>query len=67
MNNDDPRLFTTCGVCSLPFSEREWEDRHSLPDGEDCHERCCHECIKSNAESYSKQIENEKMNQKRNI
>ena len=34
----------TCNVCRLPFTEQEWEDRHSDDRGEDCHADCCPFC-----------------------
>jgi hypothetical protein len=36
---------TICEICGKPFTEQEWEDRHTDPaTGEDCHERCCPMC-----------------------
>jgi hypothetical protein len=31
----------TCEVCDFPFTDEEWEHRHTADDGSDVHERCC--------------------------
>lgn len=33
-----------CYVCDLPIVGDDIDARHSLPDGEDCHEACCPNC-----------------------
>lgn len=33
-----------CVACGEPFTEGEWEDRHSDPAGEDVHSHCCTSC-----------------------
>lgn len=33
-----------CVHCENPFTEGDWADRHSDPDGFDIHEECCREC-----------------------
>lgn len=33
-----------CAVCETSIEADEAEDRHSTPEGEDCHERCCVTC-----------------------
>lgn len=33
-----------CDICNKPFTEDEWDNRHSTEDGHDCHERCCPVC-----------------------
>ena len=48
----------TCAVCSEPFTKAEWEERHSTPDGEDCHEHCCPECLEELTETLSPQERN---------
>lgn len=40
-SNRAPHKDALCGVCLGGFSAQSWEDRHTTPDGEDCHERCC--------------------------
>jgi hypothetical protein len=30
-----------CEVCHQPITGADIEDRHSTPDGEDCHRACC--------------------------
>lgn len=30
-----------CSICFQPFTSRQWEDRHTSLDGEDCHGGCC--------------------------
>ena len=32
-----------CNLCRLPFTDEEWDIRHSDEEGEDIHERCCEE------------------------
>ena len=34
--------MTLCEVCGEPFTGTEWDERHTAPDGEDIHERCCY-------------------------
>lgn len=43
MNDWDDVL---CHICYRPYTERTWENRHTIPEwhtpgGEECHERCC--------------------------
>lgn len=37
-------MYGECSMCSRPFSAQEWDNRHTLLDGEDCHEDCCPQC-----------------------
>ncbi|HEY3492180.1 MAG TPA: hypothetical protein VGK43_04450 [Solirubrobacterales bacterium] len=30
-----------CQICTFPFTQEEWEHRHSDFDGGDIHEDCC--------------------------
>jgi hypothetical protein len=41
--NDDYR----CWTCDQPFSDEEWEDRHTPDDNPlgDCHADCCEFCL----------------------
>lgn len=39
-----PICRATCAVCRTPFTDVEWENRHSGLDGEDVHEQCCEWC-----------------------
>ena len=50
--------YMTCEVCGEPFTEEEWLERHSTPDGEDCHELCCPECLDELTETLSAQERN---------
>lgn len=36
--------YELCAVCFLPFTDEEWEERHTDDDGNDVHARCCAEC-----------------------
>lgn len=36
--------YTTCSVCGKTFTDKEWEERHSDEEGEDCHAECCPIC-----------------------
>jgi len=38
---------TLCWVCDKPFTEDEWEDRHTPDDNPlaDCHAACCGFCL----------------------
>ena len=34
-----------CGICGEPFTEAEWDARHTyVGHGEDIHARCCRQC-----------------------
>lgn len=33
-----------CAVCETEILSADAENRHSTPDGEDCHASCCSEC-----------------------
>jgi hypothetical protein len=35
-----------CAVCFEPIEGQDIDNRHSTPDGDDCHEACCPECNK---------------------
>lgn len=36
---------TLCAWCGQPFTDAEWDARHTDEDGEDVHDRCCQQCI----------------------
>lgn len=38
------KIETICIMCDCPFSEIEWDNRHSDASGEDVHEECCDVC-----------------------
>lgn len=41
----DEYEYSNCVICGKPFTDDEWEERHTDPaTGEDCHERCCPKC-----------------------
>ena len=33
-----------CSECGSPFTDEEWDYRHSADDGSDVHEECCEVC-----------------------
>ena len=36
--------IASCAICGKPFTDEEWEARHSDEWGGDVHEDCCPEC-----------------------
>jgi hypothetical protein len=60
MTEYDGITCSICSICSKPFSEEEWLDRHTDPrNGEDCHAKCCPMCKyeKQKAERKAKREE----------
>lgn len=55
----------SCSVCLRPFTQKEWEDRHTDPGtGGDCHERCCPLC---NAETRAHRLDSKRERKRKAI
>jgi len=49
--------YENCSICDKPFTEKEWEDRHTSANGEDCHEDCCDMCAMEDADDLEAQFD----------